>query len=162
LDVWNRLNDRASVRAIRALDGEDLRTVLLGGGVLNYHVQTLPKLGASEVLEAVRTSLADNPIMPGGSELANVAYLGIAIEASERALTETPFSLYEGIAEQTKRETGGAAVYLGLYAAPSDASSATVRILSCAHALPPSITELIGEAQREADAIQQKASQHVA
>ena len=81
LDVWNRLNDRASVRAIRALDGENLRTLLLAGGVLNYHSQTLPKLGAAEVLETVRASLADNPIMPGGSELANVAYLGLAIEA---------------------------------------------------------------------------------
>jgi len=161
LDVWNRLNDRASVRAIRALDGEDLRTLLLAGGVLNYHSQTLVKLGAAEVLETVRASLADNPIMPGKSELANVAYLGIAIEAPERALAETPFSLYEGIAEQTKRETGGAAVYLGLYAAPSEEASATVRVLSCAHAVPASITELIAEAQREAAAIQQKAAQHV-
>jgi cell division GTPase FtsZ len=161
LDVWNRLNDRASVRAIRALDGEDLRTLLLAGGVLNYHSQTLPKLGAAEVLETVRASLADNPIMPGGSELANVAYLGLAIEAPERSLAETPFSLYEGIAEQTKRETGGAAVYLGLYATPSEDASATVRILSCAHAVPTSITGLIAEAQREVGAIQQKAAQHV-
>jgi cell division GTPase FtsZ len=161
LDVWNRLNDRASVRAIRALDGEDLRTLLLAGGVLNYHSQTLPKLGAAEVLETVRASLADNPIMPGKSELANVAYLGIAIEAPERALAETPFSLYEGIAEQTKRETGGAAVYLGLYATPSEDALATVRVLSCAHVVPASITELIAEAQREAGAIQQKAAQHV-
>jgi cell division GTPase FtsZ len=162
LDVWNRLNDRASVRAIRALDGEDLRTLLLGGGVLNYHAQELPKLGAMEVLDGVRASLADNPIMPGGSELANVAYLGIAIEASERALAETPFALYEEIAEQAKRETGGAALYVGLYAVPAQEASATVRILSCAHALPASIAELTAEAQREAGAIQQKAAQHVA
>jgi len=161
LDVWNRLNDRASVRAIRALDGEDLRTLLLAGGVLNYHSQTLPKLGAAEVLETVRASLADNPIMPGGAELANVAYLGIAIEAPERALAETPFSLYEGISEQTKRETGGAAVYVGLYASPAEDASATVRVLSCAHALPASIAELVAEAQREAGAIQQKVAQHV-
>jgi cell division GTPase FtsZ len=162
LDVWNRLNDRDAVRAIRAIDGEDLRTVLLGNGVLSYHSQTLAKLDSAEVLETVRSSLADNPIMPGGSELANVAYLGLAIEAPERALTEIPFSFYEGIAEQTKRETGGAAVYVGLYATPADDATATVRVLSCAHSLPASITEMITEAQREVGAIQQKASQHVA
>jgi len=37
-----------------------------------------------------------------------------------------------------------------------------VRILSCAYALPASISELTAEAQREAGAIQQKAAQHVA
>jgi cell division GTPase FtsZ len=161
LDLWNRLNDRTSVQAIRAIDGEDLRTLLLGNGVLSYYSQALPKLGAAEVLETVRASLADNPIMPGGSELANVAYLGLAIEASERVLAETPFSLYEGIVEQTKRETGGAAVYVGLYAAPAEDASATVRVLSCAHTMPASISELVAEAQREAGAIQQKAAQHV-
>ncbi len=162
LDVWNRLNDRVSVRAIRTLDGEDLRTLLLAGGVINYHARELSKLDASEVLEAVRASLADNPIMPSGSELATVAYLGVVIDASERALAETPFSLYEEIAEQFKRETGGAAVYVGLYGTPSSGdASATVRILSCAHALPASIGDLTAEAQREADAIQQKAAQHV-
>jgi cell division GTPase FtsZ len=162
LDVWNRLNDRESVRAIRALDGEDLRTILLAGGVLGYHSSELAKLDATEVFQSVRAAMGDNPIMPSGSELANVAYLGIAIEASERALAETPFSLYEQIAEQAKRETGGAAVYVGLYAAPSDAdSAATVRILACAHALPAGVGELLAEAQREASAIQQKTAQHV-
>src|SRR5436309_1397185 len=38
----------------------------------------------------------------------------------------------------------------------------TVRILSCAHALPASIADLMAEAQREAGAIQQKAAQHFA
>ena len=161
LDVWNHLNDRESVRAIRAIDGEELRAILLGNGVLNYHTHTLPKLGSAEVLEFVRASLADNAIMPGGSELASVAYLGLAIEAPERVLAETPFSLYEGIVEQTKHETGGAAVYVGLYAAPSEDASATVRVLSCAHVVPASIAELVAEAQREAGAIQQKAAQHV-
>jgi Tubulin/FtsZ family, GTPase domain len=161
VDVWNRLNDRTSVRPIRAIGGEDLRTLLLGNGVISYYAQTLPKLGAAEVLETLRASLADNPIMPSGSELANVAYLALAIEASEGVLAETPFSLYEGIVEQTKRETGGAAVYVGLYSAPAENESTTVRVLSCAHALPASITELVAETQREAGAIQQKAAQHV-
>ena len=112
--------------------------------------------------DAVRSALAENPIMPGGSDLASVAYLGIVIEASERALAESPFALFEGIAEQAKVETGGAAVYVGLYRAPNGETPATVRILSCAHALPASIADLMAEAQREAGAIQQKAAQHFA
>lgn len=163
LDVFNRLNDRESVVPIRMLGSEDLRTLLLGGGILNYHSRELSKLNVVDVFEAVRASLADNPIMPGGSDLANVAYLGLVIEASERTLADCPFSFYEEIAEQAKRETGGAAVYVGLYRVPaSDDGSATVRILSCAHALPAGVSELTAEAEREAGAIQQKAAQHVA
>ena len=163
LDVFNRLNDRESVVPIRMLGSEDLRTLLLGGGILNYHARELAKLNAVDVFEAVRASLADNPIMPSGSDLANVAYLGLVIEASERTLADCPFSFYEEIAEQAKRETGGAAVYLGLYRVPaSDDGSATVRILACAHALPAGVSELTAEAEREAGAIQQKAAQHVA
>ena len=163
LDVFNRLNDRESVVPIRMLGSEDLRTLLLGGGILNYHSRELSKLNVVDVFEAVRASLADNPIMPGGSDLANVAYLGLVIEASERTLADCPFSFYEEIAEQAKRETGGAAVYVGLYRVPaSDDGSATVRILSCAHALPAGVSELTAEAEREAAAIQQKAAQHVA
>jgi len=163
LDVFNRLNDRESVVPIRMLGSEDLRTLLLGGGILNYHARELAKLNAVEALEAVRASLADNPIMPSGSDLANVAYLGLVIEASERTLADCPFSFYEEVAEQAKRETGGAAVYLGLYRVPaSDDGPATVRILSCAHALPAGVSELTAEAEREAGAIQQKAAQHVA
>ncbi len=162
LDTFNRLNDRESIAPIRTLDAEDLRTLLLAGGILNYHSRVLPKLSVDAVLETVRVSLAENPIMPSGSDLANAAYLGIVIEASERALAESPFSLFEEVAEQTKRETGGAAVYLGLYRALGvDDASATVRILSCTPALPSSIGEMMAEAQREAGAIQQKATRHV-
>ena len=143
LDVFNRLNDRESVVPVRMLGSEDLRTLLLGGGILNYHSRELAKLDAVDVFETVRASLADNPIMPGGSELANVAYLGLVIEASERTLAACPFSFYEEIAEQAKRETGGAAVYVGLYRTPAgDDGSATVRVLACVHALPAGVKEL--------------------
>jgi len=162
IDAWNRLNERDSAVPIRALGSEDLRTLLLAGGILNYHSRELAKLNAIDVLETVRTGLADNPIMPGGSDLANVAYLGIVIEAPESALAQIPFSLCEEITEQAKRETGGAAVYLGLYrASAAESGAATVRVLACSRALPASLGELTAEAQREAEAIQQKATQLV-
>ena len=54
-------------------------------------------------------------------------------------------------------------MYVGLYRTPADDDgSATVRILACAHALPAGVSELTAEAQREAEAFQQKAAQHVA
>jgi cell division GTPase FtsZ len=163
IDVFNRLNDRESAAPIRMLGAEDLRTLLLGGGILNYHARELSKLTAVDVFEAVRGGMADNPIMPSGADLASVAYLGLVIEASERTLANVPFSFYEEIAEQAKRETGGAAVYLGLYRVQgAEDGSATVRILACAHALPTGVSDLTAEAEREAGAIQQKAAQHVA
>jgi cell division GTPase FtsZ len=163
LDVFNRLNERESIAPIRALGTEDFRTLLLGGGILHYHARELAKLTATDVFEVVRASLIDNPIMPSGSDLTSVAYLGLVIEASERTLASCPFSFFEEIAEQSKRETGGAAVYVGLYrSSESEEGSATVRVLACAHALPTGVSELTAEAQREAGAIQQKAAQHVA
>jgi cell division GTPase FtsZ len=163
LDVFNRLNERESIAPIRALGTEDFRTLLLGGGILHYHASDLAKLTATEVFEVVRASLTDNPIMPSGSDLSSVAYLGLVIEASEQTLASCPFSFFEEIAEQSKRETGGAAVYVGLYrSSEAEDGSATVRVLACAHALPVGVSELTAEAQREAGAMQQKAAQHVA
>lgn len=163
IDAFNRLNDRESTVPIRMLGSEDLRTLLLGGGILNYHARELSKLTAEDVFETVRAAMADNPIMPSGTDLASVAYLGLVIEASERTLANVPFSFYAEIAENAKRETGGAAVYLGLYRVPgADDGHATVRLLACAHALPAGVGELTAEAEREASAIQQKAAQHVA
>jgi cell division GTPase FtsZ len=163
IDVFNRLNHCDSTHALRTLDGEDLRALILAGGVLNYHARQLSTLDAAEVLETVRSSLADNPIMPGGSELGTVAYLGLVIEASERALASSPFSLYEEVAERLKRETGGAAVYIGLYRVlGSEQSAATVRVLSSARALPASIREMVAEAEREAGTLQNKAQQNLA
>jgi cell division GTPase FtsZ len=157
LDIFNRLNERESTHAIRTLDGEDFRTLLLAGGVLNYATATLPKLAADGVVEAVRGSLADNPMMPTGGSLADVSYLGLVIEASERALAESPFSLYEEVAEQLKRETGGAAVYVGLYRQlASDDASATLRVIATSHALPGAIDAMLAEAEHEAGTIQEK------
>jgi cell division GTPase FtsZ len=163
LDVFNRLNERESIVPIRAIGTDDLRTLLLGGGILHYHTRELVKVNAVEVFDVVRATLADNPIMPSGSDLASVAYLGVAIEASERMLADCPFSIYEEIAEQVERETGGAAVYMGLYRSSSaDEGAANVRVLACAHALPASISDLTAEAQRKVGVIQQKAAQRVA
>ncbi|MEM7409678.1 MAG: hypothetical protein AAF430_05565 [Myxococcota bacterium] len=162
IDVFNRLNDRDSAQAIRTLDGEDFRTLLFSGGVLSYHTEELPELNAEGVLDSVRGAIGENPMMPKDSDMKDVSYLGLVIEASERALTASPFSLYEKIVEQLKRETGGAAVYIGLYRnIASDDATATVRMISASQALPASIDDMLEEATREADTIQSKVQQTV-
>lgn len=160
LDVFNRLNDRDSAVPIRTLDGEDFRTLLLAGGVLNYDSTTIDELSSAMVIGSVRDSLVKSPMMPSGFDLADVAYLGLVIEASEKTLSESPFSLYEEVAEKLKSETGGAAVYLGLYRTDDDAQT-TVRLLSSSHALPGSVREMLSEAEREAGTIQQKVQQNL-
>ena len=162
IDIFNRLNDRDSAHAIRTLDGEDFRTLLFSGGVLSYHTEELPALNAEGVLDSVRGAIGENPMMPKDSDMKDVSYLGLVIEASERALTASPFSLYEKIVEQLKRETGGAAVYIGLYRnIASDDATATVRMISASQALPGSIDDMLEEATREADTIQSKVQQTV-
>ena len=163
LDLFNRLNDRDSIRAIRTLDGEDFRTLLLTGGVLNYHMQELAELSSEGAVAAVRGALAANPMMPEGFQLSDVSYLGLVIEASERALHESPFSLYEEIAQELKHETGGAAVYLGLYRRPgADGPAAALRLLSSSNALPVSIGAMLSDAEREASSIHDKVQKSVA
>lgn len=162
LDVLNRLNDREDARAIRTLDGEDYRTLLLSGGVLAYHAQDLAELSAGGVLDAVRGAVAENPMMPAGFDISNVSYLGLVIESSEQLLHETPFSLYEEVAEQLKKETGGAAVYLGIYRKlGADGAPATVRLLCSSKGLPSSIGNMLADAEREAQRIQHKVQQSV-
>ena len=163
LDVFNRLNDRESVVPIRMLGSEDLRTLLLGGGILNYHARELSKLSAVDVFEAVRASLADNPIMPSGSDLANVAYLGLVIEASERTLADCPFSLLRGDRGAGQARDGrcggvpGPLPRAGFRRRVGDGADPRVRARAAG-----GVSELTAEAEREAGAIQQKAAQHVA
>ncbi len=161
LDVFNRLNDREGAHAIRSLDGEDFRTLLLSGGVISYAASRLARLDANDVLESVRAALTENPMMPAGSSLSDVSYLGVVIEAPGRALAESPFSLYEEMAQQLKHETGGAAIYLGLYRLDAEDAPITVRLLCSSHSLPSSIGRMLEEAEREAGTIHEKVQQSV-
>lgn len=148
LDALNRLNARDDVRPIRSFDGEDFRKLLLSGGVLNYAVAKVPSLSTEEVVGTVKDCLESSEIMPSGFDITRMSYLGLVIEAPESVLANVPISTFEEIAETLKAESGGAAVYYGLYrTAPG--STPTVRLIASTPSLPHRIREVLGEAKRE-------------
>ena len=128
LDAFNHLNERKGVVPIRTMDGEDLRSLLLSGGLLNFGSRQMGKLTTESVIEAVRECAQFSRIMPQGFSLENVSYLGLVLEAPESILSNTPFSFFEQVSEQLKEETSCGAVYLGVYRDES-ATQATVRII---------------------------------
>jgi cell division GTPase FtsZ len=155
LDALNRLNERDGVRPIRPIDGEDLRTLLLSGGLLNFGAKQLATLDSKSVIEAVRECLQFSSVMPQGYSLESVSYLGLALDAPESVLSSTPFSLFEQIAEQLKDETGGAAVYLGIYR-EERGDRATLRVVASSQALPEGMREMVGVAKREGAQLRSK------
>jgi cell division protein FtsZ len=158
LHAFNLLNEREGVMPIRTLDGEDLRTLLLSGGILNFGEKQLESLTTDAVIEAVRDSAQYSTVMPEGFSLENVSYLGLVVEAPDSVLGATPFSFYEQISEQLKDETGGAAVYLGVYRNDA-AEGATVRLLASSQAVPEGIQEMVTAAKREGAQLRDKLQQ---
>lgn len=160
LDMFNRLNDRPGVRAIRPLDGEDLRTLLLSGGLLNFGSKELATLDVKSVIEAVHECLEVSNVMPQGYSMESVSYMGLAFDAPESLLASTPFSLFEQISEQLKEQTGGAAVYLGTYRDDA-ATGATLRIVASSQSLPEGMREMVGAAKREGAQLRSKLDKSV-
>jgi cell division GTPase FtsZ len=155
LDVLNRLNDRPAARAMRPLDGEDLRTVLLSGGLLSFGTKQLDSLDAKTILEAVHECFEASSLMPQGYSLGSVSYLGLALDAPASLLASTPFSLFEEVSEQLKKQTGGAAVYLGTYR-DVQATHATLRLVASSQSLPEGMREMVGVAKREGAQLRSK------
>ncbi|MCC7386222.1 MAG: hypothetical protein IT384_30545 [Deltaproteobacteria bacterium] len=156
IDGLNRLNNRTDIRSIRSFDGEDLRKLILSGGVLNYGVVELPTLSEDSVIAALKTGLSTSDLMPAGFEIGSVSYLGMVIEAPEAALAHTPISSFEHMDEQIKRETGGAAVYRGLYRSNDAGRAATLRFMAACQSLPHRIREILTDARKEGLAIRDK------
>jgi cell division GTPase FtsZ len=162
LDDLNNLNYRQEVRAIRPLDGEDMRTVLLSGGVLNYAVGELPKLTADGAMQAIRDCMQYNALAPRGFSLDRVSYLCFIIEATEEMLKETPFSVFEQVSQQLKEETGGAAIYMGVYrVAQLKGLPVAWRLVCSSQRLPDGIQEIVAHAQREGNALREKIQQQL-
>jgi cell division GTPase FtsZ len=159
-EVWNRLNGRPGVRAIRPLDGEDFRTLLLSGGLLTFGTEQLETLDADSLFDAVRECLERSRLMPEGYKLEGVSYLGIALDAPESMLSATPFSLFEEVSNRLKEATGGAAVYLGTYR-DVQPSHATLRVIASSQALPEGISTMVGAAKREGGRLRSKLNQKV-
>jgi cell division GTPase FtsZ len=155
IDALNRLNDREALRAIRSFDGEDLRKLLLSGGVLNYAVTEVPSITTEEVVGTIRDSVEASELMPGGFEMSKLSYLGIVIEATEPVLAATPISVFEDIDEHLKAETEGGAVYHGIYRSSEDQPT-TVRLICATQSMPHRIRQILADAKREGMVIGEK------
>lgn len=156
LDELNALNEREDLAAIRSFDGEDLRKLLLAGGVLSYSVVELPKLGTEAILAAVRGSLESGELMPSGFDVDSVAYLGLVIEASEEELSHVSIGAFEEVEERLKAETQGAALYRGIYRVEGAKTPPRLRVIASTQSLPHRIREILSDAQREGLAIRDK------
>lgn len=160
-DALNRLNDRSGVMPVRPLDGEDLRTLILAGGLLTFGTKELETLDAKTILQAVSDSLQFSNIMPQGYAMDSVSYLGLALDVPGLMLSSTPYSLFEQVSEQLKDQTGGAAVYLGLYR-NDEATGATLRVVAASQSLPEGMREMVGVAKREGAQLRSKLDKQVA
>jgi cell division GTPase FtsZ len=158
LDAFNHLNEREGVTPIRTMDSEDLRTMMLSGGLLNFGSRSLGKLSTETVIEAVRECVQFSAIMPQGYALEQVSYLGLVIEAPDSILSSTPFSFFEQVSERLKEETGGGAVYLGVYR-DGKAQQATVRLVCASQTLPEGVREMVSAAKREGAQLRDKLQQ---
>jgi cell division GTPase FtsZ len=163
LDAFNRLNQRPGLHPIRTLDGEDLRTLLMSTGVLNYAEGQLQGLSVEGVTEWVNTALTNSAVMPAGFAMSDIAYLGLVVEASADLLAATPFTFFNEISERIKAGTSGAGIYMGVYSNEQMASySATLRMLASTPTLPRGIQNIVSAAQREGSALRDKLTRSVA
>jgi cell division GTPase FtsZ len=162
LDAFNRLNQRPGLHPIRTLDGEDLRTLLMSTGVLNYAEGHLQGLSVEGVTEWVSNSLSNSSVMPSGFAMADIAYLGLVVEASGDLLATTPFTFFNEVSERIKNGTSGAGIYMGVYSNDqTPAHTATLRMLASTPTLPKGIQTIVSAAQREGSALREKLSRSV-
>ena len=158
IDALNQLNEREGIAPIRTLDGEDLRTLFLSSGLLNFGVKELTKISTDAVLEAVRECVRTSLIMPQGFAMESLSSLGLVLEAPEAILAQTPFAQFDHLSEQLKGETGGSAVRLGLYRS-ANGDKATIRLVCASQQLPEGVRAMVGAARHEGAQIRDKLQQ---
>jgi cell division GTPase FtsZ len=163
LDQFNRLNQREGLHPIRTLDGEDLRTLLMSTGVLNYSQGELQGLSVEGVTEWVNQALQSSRVMPAGFAMGDIAYLGLVVEASGDLLAATPFTFFNEVSERIKSGTSGAGIYMGVYRNDQMPSHvAMLRLLASTPSLPKGIQSVVNAAQREGSALREKLNRSVA
>lgn len=158
LDTLNRLNNDPSITPIRTLDGEDFRTLLLSNGVINYSDTVLSAFSVEAVTERVRENLQSSSMMPAGFSPEEVSYMGVILQASDEVLRGTPFSFYEQLNEQLKDETGGGAVYMGVYRMTNGpvGGAAILRMIASTQSLPEGVQAIVNDARREGGTLRDK------
>jgi len=163
LDAFNRLNHREGLHPIRTLDGEDLRTLLMSTGVLNYSQGELPGLSVDGVTDWVNAALQASGVMPAGFAMGDIAYMGLVVEASGELLANTPFTYFNEVSERLKSGTSGAGIYMGVYRNDQmSPHSAMLRLLASTPTLPKGIQSVVNAAQREGSALREKLNRSVA
>jgi cell division GTPase FtsZ len=158
LDSFNRLNEREGLHPIRTLDGEDLRTLLMSTGVLNYSSGELSGLTVEGVTRWVHEALQNSSIMPASFAIADIAYLGLVIEASAGLLARTPFTFFNEVSERLKAGTTGAGIYMGVYRNDKlrGDNTAQMRLIASTPTLPEGIQRIVSDAQREGGMLRDK------
>ncbi len=164
LDELNRLNRRGEVWSIRSFDGEDLRKVLLSGGVLQTHVAKLSADGALDVgylVDVVGACVNGGDHLAQGLDIAKTAYLALVVVGPENVLRSTTMHVFDDAVRELKQRTGGGAVYEGLYVAPDDAPLKAY-VLSASFSLPERVGALLDDARAEGSQLAKKIQADIA
>ena len=162
LDALNRLNQRLGASPIRSLDGESLRTLLTSKGVLNYAERQCSSLSVHDVSDWVTTSLESGGVMPTGSAMSDINYLGFVVEASGKWLANTSFTAFNQLSKQLKASASNAVMYLGIYRNDQIPSNeATLRLLASSPSLPKTIQAIVQAAQLEGGLLSEKLSRSI-
>ncbi len=150
IDDLNRLNARSDIWSIKSFDGEDLRKLLLSGGVLQTLVVDLPggALQAKDLVAVVTQCVDGGEFLAAGLTLDQTAYLALVVTGSERALKATSMQAFDEAARELKKKTNGGAVYEGIYVSPDDQPTRAY-VLASSLALPRRVQALLVEAQKE-------------
>jgi len=150
LHALNTLNQAGEHTSLRSFDSEDLRKVLLSGGVVVIGTEDLDLvtgIEASELEEAVRKQTDGGSLLAPGLALDQIAYAGVVLIAPESILKETPVRALEELGDKLKQETKGGALYLGLYVA--DVSFPVLHVVAGSLTLPERVRELLKVAREE-------------
>lgn len=159
-DRFNTLNSHPEATPIRAFDGEDFRSVLMSNGILCFAEADVRELTVDALMQGVRDAVQLGDMMPEGIALESSSYAAVIIEAPESVLHATPFSAFEQFSEQLKEETGGAAIYMGVYRVDG-AAQACVRVLCSTQSMPEGVHEMVSTAKREGGKLREKLEQTV-
>lgn len=160
LHTLNTLNSDPNAMSLRSFDGEDLRKVLLSGGIVSAGSEILevgkPPISTKTLLQATQRLVNGGTVLAAGLPMSEVAYLGAVLVANENFLRKTQMRDFEALAEQLKKDTGGGAIYLGLYRA--EIEQPVLHIVAGSLSLPERVREVLGAARSEGHILANKIS----
>jgi|GEM_PF-1120689 len=161
LDAINRINSHEGWYSIKSFDGEDLRKVLLSGGVLNSHTIALDgEVNADSVVEAARLCVDGGEYFAQGLNLKGCPYLSVVITGPESALGTLSAEAFDQAIGALKETTGGGAVYEGMYISNDD-DIVKVHVLSASLELPQRLSTLLAAAHTEGQELAKKISEEI-